>query len=150
MIRLRFVEGTEFSSKLIELRENASSPLTPSHVELVTPNGYLGALLDGGVAIRPVGYDKGTFSRELFVDVPGDNDLATKYAMSKVGRPYDWAALLDYTLPLNLHLAGDYICSALMAATLLSGKAFASLPVPTYLISPRDLLLMCGVLVSLT
>lgn len=150
MIELRFVQGSEFSSKLIELRENTATPLIPSHVELVCPpSGYLGALLDGGVQIRQVGYDKGTFDKELFVRVPGDQALAMDYATSKVGRPYDWAAILDYALPFDLHLAGDYICSALMAATLVAGKTFYKLPVPNYLISPRDLLLMCGAITSI-
>lgn len=150
-VTLRFVNGTEFSSKLIELRENTALPFAPSHVELALPEGYLGALLNGGVQLRPHGYDKGTYSNELFVDVPcADANAGVDYAKSKLLRGYDWAAILDYAVPTNFHLDHDFICSALMADTLQAGKAFpGTLAVPTYLISPRDLLLLVSALVKL-
>lgn len=145
-VTLRFVQGSELTSKLIELRETIALPITPSHVELVVPEGYLGALLNGGVKVRPVGYDKGTYSQEAFIDVKCDVDAAIAYARSKVGRSYDWAAILDYIVPVNFNIPGDFICSALMTSTLISGKAIRAIAAPTYLVSPRDLLLIVSAL----
>lgn len=146
--RIRFVEDTAVSSRLIEAREDTTYPLIPSHTELVLPEGYLGALLSGGVQVRPVGYDRG-FSKELFVDVPCDAACAEAYARSKIGSRYDWVSILDFVVPLALHTPGSFICSALMVQTLTSGAAFAgSLAKPAYLISPADLLLVLSGMVK--
>lgn len=139
---IRFVQGNEASSKLIVLREGSASPFTPSHVELKVATGYLGAMLQGGVAIRPVGYDKGTIAGEFFVTVPCDAAKVEAYARSKLGTPYDWKAIVDFVVPLGWNQPDDFICSSLMALALMVGGAFAgSLCVPSWQISPRDLLL---------
>lgn len=149
-VRLRFVEGMEFTSQLIEMRENTARPLTPSHVEIVVPGGYLGAVSPDGVKIRPVGYDKGTYSQEFFVDVPASpTSNAMTWAKGKIGAQYDWAAIFDFVLPVDLHIPGDYICSAFASTFLQHAGTFAGpLAVPFYLISPRDLLLVVSALVK--
>jgi cell wall-associated NlpC family hydrolase len=108
--------------------------------------GYLGAHSDGGVAIRDVGYDKGTLAHELVLDVGGDDAAAEAYARSKIGTPYDWGAIfdfVDFVLPLDLHQKDHLICSAFM--TLAARKAGAlpyRLACRAHEISPRDLLLV--------
>lgn len=147
---MRFVAGAYISSALIRDREGEIFPFTPSHVELVVPEGYLGAYenqvgdIPPGVRIRPVGYDLGHTLKELIFDVPcADEDAAESYARDKIGEPYDYTALIDYVLPLDLHVPGDKICSAYGVMTLRHGKFFkCPLAVRAHAIDPRDLLLL--------
>jgi hypothetical protein len=149
MIRLRFVTGKDFVSRLILAREGPMAPWikdVPSHVELVVAEGYLGAHDDGGVQIRPVGYDKSYLAAERFVDVSlpaGGGAKAEAFARSRIDEPYDFAAILDLALPapLDLHEQEHCICSAFMTETLTKGGAFsAALALPPYLVSPVLLL----------
>jgi hypothetical protein len=143
-MRLRFVTCNDPLSKMIRDREGEGTPFTPSHVELVVAEGYLGAHYDGGVQIRPVGYDKALLLNELFVTVPLTTDgdaAAEKYARGKIDAPYDWAAILDFVLPTDLHLEDHVICSAFMTLTAEAGSAFAyPLAKPAHAVSPLDLM----------
>ena len=89
-VTLRFVNGGGFGSDLIR---QAELGFEYSHVECQLPDGsLLGALLDGGVAIRPQGYDKGLIRSDLLVDVSVSEIAAeTFYTFLKaqVGQPYD-------------------------------------------------------------
>lgn len=166
MIRLRFVTGTSATSALIRMQERVTMPFTPSHVEAVMPDGsgYIGAHIDGGVRIRPVGYDAATMTHELFVDLPNLNrtfsagrgpfnasdpdtqaDQFYAYLTSKIGEPYDWKAILGFADPLlqASHVKDHVICSALQTLGLRGCGWFATrLAAPAHEISPRDLLLM--------
>lgn len=165
MIRLRFVTGSSAISALIRAQERVTMPFTPSHVEAVMPDGsgYIGAHLDGGVRLRPVGYDKDFTTRELFVDLPNLNRTFPShspfvgpepdtqpeqfygYLASKIGEPYDWKAILGFADPLlhDSHTRDHIICSALQALALRKCGWFAApLAAPAHEISPRDLLLM--------
>jgi len=148
-MKLRFVTGNDFVSRLILVREGPMASwikAVPSHVELVVAEGYLGAHDKGGVQIRPVGYDKSYLAAERFVDVAlsGDGDAkAEAFARSKIGEPYDFAAIIDLAalVPLDLHEHEHCICSAFMTETLKAGGAFsAPLALPSYLVSPSLLL----------
>lgn len=145
--RLRFVRCSDTLSGLIADREGVEAlPFTPSHVECVVGGGYLGAHLDGGVAVRPVGYDAATLVHELFVDLPATDEQAAafdKFVHGLVGAPYDWQAILDFLVPTDLHGPGDYICSAAMtAAARLTGALPYPLVVPLHATSPLTLLMM--------
>ena len=144
-IRLRFVTCSDPLSTIIREREGAVIPFTPSHVEAVVAEGYLGAHYEGGVAIRPVGYDQATLLHELFVELatdPGRDQAFETFIRGKLGAPYDWQAIIDFVLPVNLHENKHLICSAFMT---LAVRACGALPyplvVPAHQISPRDLLL---------
>lgn len=115
---------------------------TPSHAEIVVKEGYLGAHYNGGVAIRPVGYDKATMLHELFVDVDlKDEAAADAWARKKQGATYDWRAIVDYLLPENFHQTGALICSAFCTGALQNGGAFPyQLALPWHLVSPSGLL----------
>src|SRR5271155_3941042 len=96
-IRLRFVTCDDLVSSMIRDRAGTVMPFPPSHVEAVVPEGYLGAHDVGGVAIRPVGYDRATLLHELFVDVPADPAQAQTFdtfIRAKIGAPYDWQAIV--------------------------------------------------------
>jgi hypothetical protein len=146
-MKLRFVTCSDVVSELIRDREGEMETaigFTPSHVEMVVAEGYLGAHDEGGVAIRPVGYDKATLLHELILEVPlpaGGDAAAEKFARSRLGEPYDWQAIIDFVLPVSLHQPRHYICSALMTLTARAGGAFPyALGLPAHAISPRDLL----------
>jgi hypothetical protein len=142
-MRLRFVTCDDPISVAIRLRERAMAQhigFTPSHVEIVTTEGYLGAHYRGGVQIRPVGYDD--FSSELFVDVAvPDEATAMTYAREKIGMPYDWGAIINFILPLHFHADNHSICSAFVTLVLQHGGLFV-LAAPAHAVSPRDLLLV--------
>lgn len=151
-MRIRFVTCDDPFSDLIRAREGDMARwvgFTPSHAELAGftttdgKPGYLGAHDDGGVMVRPVGYDAATLTHELFVDValPAEN-AACIWALSKVGSPYDWHAIIDYLVPDNFHEPNHFICSALCTGALERGGAFTYLlALPWHLVSPALLLL---------
>lgn len=144
-MRLRFVTCNDPVSDLIRDREGDMAAwvgFTPSHVEIIVREGYLGAHYDGGVAIRSVGYDKATILHELFVDVALSNEAAAEaWARHKIGATYDWRAILDYLVPENFHQRAALICSAFCTGALDNGGAFAYPPaLPWHLVSPALLL----------
>src|SRR5262245_47569397 len=67
MITLRFCDGNSFVTAAIQRAEYG---FWASHVEALTPDGtLLGAHIDGGVQARSRDYDKGQFTRELFIKI---------------------------------------------------------------------------------
>jgi len=148
MIRLRFVAGLDDISLAIIARSQVAMPFTPSHVECVTPEGkYLGQHAEGGMQARDPGYDKSYLAREMFIDLPAtpqQSDAFYAYMTASIGEPYDWKAILDYALPINLHVFDHAICSAKVELGLRNKTSpwlRWPLTVPAHLISPRDLLL---------
>ena len=146
-MKIRFVQGSELSSRLIVAQEKAAMPFTPSHVEAVTPDGsYLGSMLDGGVQRRPPGYDAGKVAHELILTLEATVDQDAKfYAFldKHVGEPYDWRAIIGFILPEHEHLTNHAICSALITLALRACEWFKwPLAAPAHLVDPRDLLLL--------
>lgn len=137
-IRLRFVTCDDQVSALIRWAED----FWASHVEAVVAEGYLGAHADGGVLVRPVGYDKDILVREEFVDVPAPASVTARfeqYLRGHVGEPYDFAAIFGFVLRDDMHAKEHAICSALQTDALIECGIAKDLPMPTYQISPRDL-----------
>jgi hypothetical protein len=155
-MRLRFVTCNDPVSGLIRDREGDIAKwvgFTPSHVEIAAfasgpvlvsygKPGYLGAHYDGGVAIRPVGYDTAKLLHELFVDVPlPDEAAAEAWARKKIGATYDWRAILDFLIPEDWHARGELICSAFCTGALENGNAWSHpLALPWHMVSPALLL----------
>jgi hypothetical protein len=149
MIRLRFVAGRDDISLAIIARSQVCMPFCPSHVECVTPDGkFVGQHFHGGMQARDPGYDKSYLANELFVDLPAtpeQTDAFYAFVEARIGQPYDWKSIIDYALPVNLHVFNHAICSAGMFLGLRApGCTWFRWPVtvPAHLISPRDLLLM--------
>lgn len=154
MIKLRFVQGSDLTCKLIIARSSVCMPFTPTHVECVTPQGkYLGQRVNGGMLARDPGYDHDDLRYELFVDLPATEAQTEKFydfMESKIGAGYDWKAVLDYVLPINMHTFNQAICSAVVHLGLRAADWYPShcpLTVPAHLISPRDLMLMLSCIV---
>lgn len=152
---IRFIQGSEFVSKLIVAQEKTGMPFTPSHVEAVMPDGFfLGAHDDGGVEERIPGYDVATIAvdpvtnikRELFLTLeatPEQDAAFHVFLLGKIGKPYDWPAILGFLLPEHEHAPEHVICSALITLALRACGWFPfPLAAPAHLIDPRDLLLL--------
>lgn len=158
MINLRFVTSSAFSSRLIRMQAGVSMPFTPSHVEALTQDGksYIGAHIDGGIRIRPVGYDSdtlmtlpdGSLSERIVAlpVLPSQEEAFYSFIASKVGDGYDWKAIVGFGMPdVHLHDFGHIICSAFISAALrVKGCDYFKWPmtVPFHRITPRDLFLI--------
>ena len=81
------------------------------------PDGrLLGALLNGGVQIRPADYSK--FSLQILVAFPVTEDQEKAFWASvnaKVGQQYDVAGIVGIATGINLSRAGTMFCSELLA-----------------------------------
>lgn len=165
MIRLRFVAGTSYLSRLIRLQGGLCMPFTPSHVECLSQDGnyYIGQHFPDGMMKRPVGYDADSIDVipmgvettlkdrkcDIIVELPCTKEQEDAFyarVNARLGAPYDWKSIFDFVNPaLNLHDFEHLICSAEMTGNLrTTGCEFFPMPltVPWHRISPRDLLLM--------
>lgn len=155
-IRLRFVSGKDDTSLLIRLRAGLCMPITPSHVECVTPDGlYLGQHFDGGMQARPQGYDKAWLEADCFVDLPASDDQTRAFyafMTAKIGEPYDWKAILGFVTFSNEHILNHAICSAIQVLGLRApGVEWFRWPLakPAHGISPAMLLTMLSGMVEI-
>jgi hypothetical protein len=152
---IRFMQGTGWASRLIVLQEKTAMPFTPSHVEILTPDGkfYFGSMRAGGVMRRPVGYDAGRVAtdpvtgrlRELLLPLPTTPEQEARgwaWAKTKLDEPYDSAAIFGFVIPWHEHTQYHAICSAFVTLWL-RAAGWLAFPVtaPAHLIDPRDLLL---------
>lgn len=156
MITLRFVTGNDFISNAIRAGERDG---WTTHVEALMPDGtLLGAHLQGGVLARPMGYDKGTATRELYVEFDAGVDLVKQpgnepmksvekedafcaFLRDQLGKPYDLSAIAGLALDRDWHAADSWFCSELQAAALEQCGYFTPLASINSHVSPRDLLL---------
>ena len=144
MITLRFVTCDDAVSGGIRFAEYG---FWASHVETLTPDGkLLGAHYDGGVQARDRYYDKGKFSRELFVKLPADEAMTNAfYAWNEdqIGKPYDLDAIAAFVARRDWREDGAWFCSEQMAAGLEEVKYFPfPLAADLNKVMPRDLLLI--------
>lgn len=146
-MKLRFMNDTSsVISQLIMAQEKTAVPLTPSHVEYLTPDGlnYVGAHISGGVMKRPVGYDKTPTMKEIILDLgatPEQDKIFDDYMNSIIGEEYDWRAILGFILPEHEHIPNHVICSAACTDGLRKCSWLQwVISAPFHLMSPRDLL----------
>jgi hypothetical protein len=154
-IVIRFCAGKGLISRLIRYQAGIAMPFTPNHVESVSPDGqwYYGERMTGGLEKRPKGYDAVHTIADFFVEIPctqAQADAYYSYLESKLGMPYDFQSIISFVIPSwNKHKAGDLICSAVTAAAMRKGEILSwPMTVPFHHISPRDILLICSVLVN--
>jgi len=116
-----------------------------SHAEFVDTDACttLGSRSIGGVQIRS--YFKDHYSRvEQFTSEPGAIVKAYQWALTQVGKPYDFSAIAGITLDRNWHDERRWFCSELIVvafekagAPILSTRPSSAF----WRITPRDLLL---------
>ncbi len=93
------------------------------HAPPTTPEGLLGARLNGGVQLRPSNYAKFTRTARLGCIVP-DIGAAYKFAFDQIGKPYDKGAILDFFLHRKRKFtfdAPDWFCDCLNYAIFWKG-----------------------------
>ncbi|WP_315792213.1 hypothetical protein [Bradyrhizobium sp. SZCCHNRI1002] len=144
MITIRFV--TSDSAVSFGIRY-FSYGFWASHVEAKMPDGsLLGAHLSGGVMARAADYDKGEFSRELYVSLMASDDEADKFhafLRSQLGRPYDTEAIAAFVARRDWKKTDSWFCSELIAAALCQCGFFPDhLATDLNHVTPRDVLLM--------
>jgi hypothetical protein len=146
VITIRFVAGNDFVSRWISFGEYG---FWATHVETLMPDGsLLGAHAIGGVQARPRDYDKGKFSKELFVPIPAtpeQTDGFHTFLRAQIGKPYDFEAIAGIVAQHDWRNDKAWICSELVAAGLCQEKVGIFPPhLATELnrVTPRDLLLI--------
>lgn len=151
MIQIRFCTGKDIVSDLIRLGERDNSWAT--HAEAVLSDGMLlGAHYEGGVMIRPAGYDKATTTQEMIVIVPANPEMTDKFyafCETQVGKPYDATAIAGLALDRDWRTPDSWFCSELMAAALEDCGFINHLISGDNHISPADLLLILSAMLKL-
>jgi hypothetical protein len=147
---LRFVTSRGVASDLIARGQLGCG--FPTHVEVRLSDGrLLGAHLDGGVIIRPAGYDDDTLQAEHFVPLPCTDiqrDDALTFLDLQVGKHYDSVAIAALAagaiagVPRDWREPDSWFCSELDAAALEAAGIF-KLPVGVNHVTP--LMLYCAV-----
>ena len=151
-IAIRLVTGADAVSAMIRAAELG---FAYSHADVAMPEGgYLGAHAEGGVALRPVGYDAAATTREQLVAVPaGDAQAALfhGYLRAQIGKPYDLGAIAELALGVirgpelpvlaaPWHDPARWFCSELIVAALVhAGLLPPGLPAAPRRVTPRDL-----------
>jgi uncharacterized protein YycO len=145
-INLQFAESTSIGGRIIEWYDHGRF----AHVDVVYPNGDLiGARDDvvagipSGVQVRPSTYlgDSKVFKVEI---ITSDN-LAGKFydfISAQIGKPYDESAIAGFVAGRNWYRTGEWFCSELVAAGLVSSGYLLPLSAPANKIAPDDLLLV--------
>jgi len=146
VITIRFVAENDLVSRGIRLAEYG---FWATHVETLMPDGtLLGAHASGGVQARPNDYDKGRFSRQLFVPIPAtpeQTDAFHTFLRAQIGKPYDFEAIVGIVAQRDWRDDKAWMCSELVAAGLCQDKVGIF---PPHLatefnhVTPRDLLLI--------
>lgn len=137
MIKLRFI--TQHSPISWGIRMFTWSDF--SHVELVLPEGYLGADEDG-VKIRPFNYCKP--SRCVIGTVGCSADVSQKvieFAKSQIGKPYDYTSIIGFIMHRDWRERDSWFCSELVAASFEEGDYPLLDTEHMNRITPQDLLL---------
>ena len=85
-----------------------------SHVDLDLDNGfYVGSQPGIGVVIHK---EKCPFEQFFELDIPSDKVL--EYAMSQVGKPYDYSGIYGFLFNRNWQHDDSWFCSELVAAAI--------------------------------
>ena len=151
MITLRYVTDNDVISASIRTFEYG---YWASHVEALMIDGtLLGAHADGGVQARLHDYDKGQFSKELYVVLPTTQAMDDKFYQflkDQIGKPYDMRAIAALILDRDWREPSAWFCSELIMAALEYCSWIPKLADDVTHITPRDSLLIVSSHVALT
>jgi hypothetical protein len=142
MITLRFVGYGDLEAAAIRAFQYG---FWATHVEALIDNKLVGANLNGGVAVRAVGYDTGGFTKERYVNIEateGQTAAFNDFTMEQVGKGYDLEAILELLLDRNWRDPNKWFCSELVAAAMEEAGKFTKLPGTFNRVLPRDVYLM--------
>lgn len=144
MITIRFVTGHDAVSEGIR---RFCYGFWATHAEALMPDGtLLGAHADGGVQARAHDYDAGSFTRDMFVQIPATPEQADSFhafMRSQIGKSYDFIAIASIVIERDWQDTDRWFCSELVAAALSHCGIFPpQLATEFNRITPRDLLLI--------
>lgn len=110
-----------------------------SHVGFILNDCVVDSTLShGGVRIRPLTDAKKNTTKFEVCEFPLVNDDAIRYAMSQVGKPYDFTAVLGLPFRRNWQEDDSWFCSELVAwACIQAGTPLVNKQV--WRITPQDL-----------
>lgn len=113
MIKVRFVDGPGFVSGFIKFWTWGDW----SHVDIWTPDGWLGARAKGGVQIRDWNYTS-VIKEEIRVITLDDVTEANimQWLQSQIGKPYDFLAVAGMPFRQDWRNDNRWFCSELIAA----------------------------------
>jgi uncharacterized protein YycO len=137
MIQLRFIEGTGPISRAIEFWTWSSW----SHVDVMTPDGWLGARFVGGVQVRPWDYVT-TYGKSEIRGISLDPDVEARimsYLYDQVGKPYDFGAIAGMMVRRDWKNESKWFCSELVIASFAVNGVDLLNTSTMNRISPRDL-----------
>jgi hypothetical protein len=135
--------STTFAWQSHVIRVMCHSPF--SHVDVVLPEGLLGASDPGGVAVRPVDYEPFKVRQRAVITTPKADAIIARIK-SQLGKPFDAHALTAFLatdIPRAWADPGSWFCSELIAWAL-EAEGFwpYRLIIPKNRISPADLLML--------
>jgi hypothetical protein len=125
MIRLRFVRHPGIFSTVVQY---AQFGFQQTHCEALLPEGgVIGSWFRGGVQIKPVGYDVGAFSHEMFLDLDMTADETgdfISFLKSQLGKPYDALAIVAFAAGRDWQCPDSWFCSEFVAAGMVAAGIF--------------------------
>ncbi len=122
-VELRFVAHRSLLGPLFRL---AQAGAKWTHVEARSVNGYIGAMLIGGVQERAFAYDAGAFEHEVFVSLEmteAQGAAFFAFLRDKIGQAYDPIAVLYFFglfADRNWEDPTQWECTELIAAALIA------------------------------
>ena len=112
-MKARFVHTNTLISKVIQSVTHG----WPSHCEVWTDEGWLGAQPDGGVRIRPFDYLGSSIVRVEHVTMAladAHEVYARNFLLAQIGKPYDLLAVSAFVFGANWRMPNHWFCSDLI------------------------------------
>jgi hypothetical protein len=107
--RLRFIAQDNFISDAIKVVSRAPRA---SHVEIITPNGYLGAHAQGGIQERPENYCTPVWERRYALPcTPEQAEGILAEGHEHIGEKYDFIDCLGLLTQHDMHTKGRAQCA---------------------------------------
>lgn len=111
-----------------------------SHVALVRGSDVIEASARGGVRLTDVSELRDRYRESPIIGVAGlDGDSAWNYALSQLGKPYDFPGLLGLTPFRNWSDDSAWHCSELVGACLIRGGVFSGNWKKQNRVTPQDI-----------
>lgn len=146
-IRLRFLQEADPGAHIIHFWTWSQI----NHVDIILPEGYLGARIIGGVQIRSFNYVKPIKEWFTHIDVtPEVEQKAIAWARLQIGKSYDWSAILGFGFKRDWHQDSSWNCSELAGEMFVQGgdPLFNEEMVSIDRVTPRDLAVLGRVVID--
>lgn len=156
MIRLRFVRHPGIFSTLVEYAQfgfpqthcEAILPEALAPKFLSAPGAVISSWYKGGTQIKPIGYDAGEVSHELFFDIKATKEQADAFygfLIDNLGKPYDALAIVAFAAGRDWQCPDSWFCGEYEAAGLVAAGLFPQIMAARLnKVTVKDLALICA------